>query len=185
MSSRQEVSRCWKTDQRVDRKHESVLHAVAVLICFLQCYTNIFQLLLSWWLLMWNPTGSVVSVTGARQQSTTSQSRNDGRSHEPWAKKRVYNMFMFWPNKGPAGPMVLWDVLMLNVIAHLLFVFVVVVMVTVLVVQGNSGLGFSIAGGTDNPHIGEDPSIFITKVIPGGAAAQDGRLRWDDRVMRA
>uniref|UniRef100_A0A671R6U9 Disks large homolog 1 n=1 Tax=Sinocyclocheilus anshuiensis TaxID=1608454 RepID=A0A671R6U9_9TELE len=35
---------------------------------------------------------------------------------------------------------------------------------------GNSGLGFSIAGGTDNPHIGEDPSIFITKVIPGGAA---------------
>ncbi|KAJ3595453.1 hypothetical protein NHX12_004756 [Muraenolepis orangiensis] len=29
--------------------------------------------------------------------------------------------------------------------------------------RGNSGLGFSIAGGTDNPHIGEDPSIFITK----------------------
>ncbi|KAK1879033.1 Disks large like 1 [Dissostichus eleginoides] len=43
--------------------------------------------------------------------------------------------------------------------------------------RGNSGLGFSIAGGVDNPHIGEDPSIFITKVIPGGAAAQDGRLR--------
>lgn len=44
-------------------------------------------------------------------------------------------------------------------------------------VQGNSGLGFSIAGGTDNPHVGDDPSIFITKIIPGGAAAQDGRLR--------
>lgn len=43
--------------------------------------------------------------------------------------------------------------------------------------QGNSGLGFSIAGGTDNPHVGDDPSIFITKIIPGGAAAQDGRLR--------
>uniref|UniRef100_A0A4W6CAD1 Discs, largehomolog 1 n=1 Tax=Lates calcarifer TaxID=8187 RepID=A0A4W6CAD1_LATCA len=43
---------------------------------------------------------------------------------------------------------------------------------------GNSGLGFSIAGGTDNPHIGEDPSIFITKIIPGGAAAQNGRLRY-------
>lgn len=43
--------------------------------------------------------------------------------------------------------------------------------------QGNSGLGFSIAGGIDNPHIGEDPSIFITKIIPGGAAAQNGRLR--------
>uniref|UniRef100_A0A671UN24 Disks large homolog 1 n=1 Tax=Sparus aurata TaxID=8175 RepID=A0A671UN24_SPAAU len=49
---------------------------------------------------------------------------------------------------------------------------------------GNSGLGFSIAGGTDNPHIGEDPSIFITKVIPGGAAAQDGRLRVNDVILR-
>ncbi|NXJ84300.1 DLG1 protein, partial [Trogon melanurus] len=44
---------------------------------------------------------------------------------------------------------------------------------------GNSGLGFSIAGGTDNPHIGDDSSIFITKIIAGGAAAQDGRLRYD------
>uniref|UniRef100_A0AAR2J2U4 Disks large homolog 1 n=1 Tax=Pygocentrus nattereri TaxID=42514 RepID=A0AAR2J2U4_PYGNA len=51
-------------------------------------------------------------------------------------------------------------------------------------VQGNSGLGFSIAGGTDNPHIGEDPSIYITKVIPGGAAAQDGRLRVNDVILR-
>uniref|UniRef100_A0A667ZI99 Disks large homolog 1 n=1 Tax=Myripristis murdjan TaxID=586833 RepID=A0A667ZI99_9TELE len=51
-------------------------------------------------------------------------------------------------------------------------------------VTGNSGLGFSIAGGTDNPHIGEDPSIFITKVIPGGAAAQDGRLRVNDVILR-
>uniref|UniRef100_A0A669CYT6 Disks large homolog 1 n=1 Tax=Oreochromis niloticus TaxID=8128 RepID=A0A669CYT6_ORENI len=50
--------------------------------------------------------------------------------------------------------------------------------------SGNSGLGFSIAGGTDNPHIGEDPSIFITKVIPGGAAAQDGRLRVNDVILR-
>uniref|UniRef100_A0A673KEW2 Disks large homolog 1 n=1 Tax=Sinocyclocheilus rhinocerous TaxID=307959 RepID=A0A673KEW2_9TELE len=49
---------------------------------------------------------------------------------------------------------------------------------------GNSGLGFSIAGGTDNPHIGEDPSIFITKIIPGGAAAQDGRLRVNDCILR-
>lgn len=44
--------------------------------------------------------------------------------------------------------------------------------------QGNTGLGFSIAGGSDNPHIGEDPSIYITKIIPGGAAAADGRLRY-------
>lgn len=50
--------------------------------------------------------------------------------------------------------------------------------VNVCVSQGNSGLGFSIAGGTDNPHVGDDPSIFITKIIPGGAAAQDGRLRF-------
>uniref|UniRef100_A0A671TD06 Disks large homolog 1 n=1 Tax=Sinocyclocheilus anshuiensis TaxID=1608454 RepID=A0A671TD06_9TELE len=50
--------------------------------------------------------------------------------------------------------------------------------------SGNSGLGFSIAGGTDNPHIGEDPSIFITKIIPGGAAAQDGRLRVNDCILR-
>lgn len=42
--------------------------------------------------------------------------------------------------------------------------------------QGNSGLGFSIAGGIDNPHIPDDPGIFITKIIPGGAAAMDGRL---------
>uniref|UniRef100_A0A3P8RFQ6 Disks large homolog 1 n=1 Tax=Astatotilapia calliptera TaxID=8154 RepID=A0A3P8RFQ6_ASTCA len=51
-------------------------------------------------------------------------------------------------------------------------------------VTGNSGLGFSIAGGTDNPHIGDDPSIFITKIIPGGAAAQNGRLRVNDRIVR-
>uniref|UniRef100_A0A674AM81 Disks large homolog 1 n=1 Tax=Salmo trutta TaxID=8032 RepID=A0A674AM81_SALTR len=50
--------------------------------------------------------------------------------------------------------------------------------------RGNSGLGFSIAGGTDNPHIGEDPSIFITKIIPGGAAAQDERLRLNDCILR-
>ncbi|XP_068175161.1 disks large homolog 4-like isoform X2 [Antennarius striatus] len=50
--------------------------------------------------------------------------------------------------------------------------------------RGNSGLGFSIAGGTDNPHIGDDPSIFITKIIPGGAAAQNGRLRVNDCIMR-
>uniref|UniRef100_A0A3Q1G406 PDZ domain-containing protein n=1 Tax=Acanthochromis polyacanthus TaxID=80966 RepID=A0A3Q1G406_9TELE len=50
--------------------------------------------------------------------------------------------------------------------------------------QGNSGLGFSIAGGTDNPHIGDDPGIFITKIIPGGAASEDGRLRVNDCILR-
>ena len=46
-----------------------------------------------------------------------------------------------------------------------------------LCVQGNTGLGFSIAGGTDNPHVEGDPSIFITKIISNRAAAIDGRLR--------
>uniref|UniRef100_A0A8C5XAL3 Disks large homolog 1 n=1 Tax=Malurus cyaneus samueli TaxID=2593467 RepID=A0A8C5XAL3_9PASS len=41
-----------------------------------------------------------------------------------------------------------------------------------------------IAGGTDNPHIGDDASIFITKIIAGGAAAQDGRLRVNDCILR-
>uniref|UniRef100_A0A8U8B0W6 Uncharacterized protein n=1 Tax=Geospiza parvula TaxID=87175 RepID=A0A8U8B0W6_GEOPR len=49
--------------------------------------------------------------------------------------------------------------------------------------RGNSGLGFSIAWGTDNPHVGDDPGIFITKIIPGGAAAQDGRLRVNDSIL--
>ncbi|XP_075747258.1 MAGUK family member discs large 1 isoform X2 [Rhipicephalus microplus] len=50
--------------------------------------------------------------------------------------------------------------------------------------RGGAGLGFSIAGGTDNPHIGEDPSIYITKLISGGAAAADGRLQVNDIILR-
>lgn len=49
--------------------------------------------------------------------------------------------------------------------------------------RGNSGLGFSIAGGTDNPHIGNDASIYITKLIAGGAAAADGRLGVNDIIV--
>uniref|UniRef100_W8B7B7 Disks large 1 tumor suppressor protein n=1 Tax=Ceratitis capitata TaxID=7213 RepID=W8B7B7_CERCA len=49
--------------------------------------------------------------------------------------------------------------------------------------RGNSGLGFSIAGGTDNPHIGTDTSIYITKLIQGGAAATDGRLCINDIIV--
>ncbi|XP_032080653.1 disks large homolog 1 isoform X2 [Thamnophis elegans] len=49
--------------------------------------------------------------------------------------------------------------------------------------RGNSGLGFSIAGGTDNPHVEDDSGVFITKIIPGGAAAQDGRLRVNDCIL--
>lgn len=50
--------------------------------------------------------------------------------------------------------------------------------------RGGAGLGFSIAGGTDNPHIGDDTAIYITKLIPGGAAAADGRLRVDDTILQ-
>jgi len=47
--------------------------------------------------------------------------------------------------------------------------------------QGATGLGLSIAGGTDNPHVADDYSIYITKILDGGAAAIDGRLRYDFR----
>lgn len=50
--------------------------------------------------------------------------------------------------------------------------------------KGTSGLGFSIAGGQDNPHIVNDPSIYVTKIIGGGAAAHDGRLKKDDIILR-
>ncbi|KAK9745494.1 Guanylate kinase [Popillia japonica] len=50
--------------------------------------------------------------------------------------------------------------------------------------RGTAGLGFSIAGGTDNPHIGDDTAIYITKLIPGGAASTDGRLRINDCILQ-
>ena len=48
--------------------------------------------------------------------------------------------------------------------------------------RGGAGLGFSIAGGTDNPHVTNDASIYITKIIDGGAAAVDGRLKVNDII---
>ncbi|XP_033354541.1 disks large 1 tumor suppressor protein-like isoform X4 [Bombus vosnesenskii] len=50
--------------------------------------------------------------------------------------------------------------------------------------RGGAGLGFSIAGGTDNPHFGNDTAIYITKLIPGGAASGDGRLRVNDTILQ-
>lgn len=50
--------------------------------------------------------------------------------------------------------------------------------------KGTQGLGFSIAGGSDNPHVGTDSSIYVTKIIPGGAAAQDGRMHEQDIILR-
>ncbi|GLV41255.1 discs large 1, partial [Carabus blaptoides fortunei] len=50
--------------------------------------------------------------------------------------------------------------------------------------RGGAGLGFSIAGGTDNPHVGDDTAIYITKLIPGGAASADGRLQVNDSILQ-
>lgn len=46
-----------------------------------------------------------------------------------------------------------------------------------------TGLGFSIAGGIGNQHIPGDNSIYITKIIEGGAAQKDGRLQIGDRLL--
>ena len=43
---------------------------------------------------------------------------------------------------------------------------------------------FSIAGGMDNPHVSNDTSIFIIKIIDGGAAANDGRLKVNDIITQ-
>ena len=56
-------------------------------------------------------------------------------------------------------------------------------MVEMLLVKGNKGLGFSIAGGIGNQHIPGDNGIFVTKVIDGGAAQLDGRLAVGDRLL--
>uniref|UniRef100_F6PLQ2 Uncharacterized protein n=1 Tax=Ciona intestinalis TaxID=7719 RepID=F6PLQ2_CIOIN len=53
----------------------------------------------------------------------------------------------------------------------------------ILLERGSAGLGFSIAGGRDNPLEPQDGSIYITKIIPGGAAAADGRLRAGNAIM--
>jgi hypothetical protein len=45
------------------------------------------------------------------------------------------------------------------------------------------GLGFTIAGGVGSPHLAGDDSIFISKLIAGSVAEQDGRLSVGDRVI--
>eukprot|EP00043_Microstomoeca_roanoka_P005535 m.56385 g.56385 ORF g.56385 m.56385 type:complete len:898 (-) comp13011_c0_seq1:187-2880(-) len=47
----------------------------------------------------------------------------------------------------------------------------------------NGGLGFTIAGGKDTPHVAGNDGIFITKIIPGGAAHEDGRLAVGDKII--
>lgn len=50
-------------------------------------------------------------------------------------------------------------------------------------VKGGSGLGFSIAGGLGNQHIPGDNGIYVTKIMAGGAAHRDGRLRVGDKLL--
>lgn len=45
------------------------------------------------------------------------------------------------------------------------------------------GLGFSIAGGVGNQHVPGDNSIYVTKIIEGGAAHKDGRLQIGDKLI--
>ncbi|OXU31927.1 hypothetical protein TSAR_008232, partial [Trichomalopsis sarcophagae] len=56
--------------------------------------------------------------------------------------------------------------------------------VEITILRRESGLGFSIAGGIDNPHLQNDYHIYITKIIPDGAAAIDGRLRINDIIEK-
>lgn len=49
--------------------------------------------------------------------------------------------------------------------------------------KGSGGLGFSIAGGVGNEHVPGDTDIYVTKIIDGGAAAHDGRLRVNDKIL--
>lgn len=46
------------------------------------------------------------------------------------------------------------------------------------------GLGFSIAGGIGNEHVKDDDGIFVTKIISGGAAEEEGTLSVGDRIMQ-
>ena len=59
-------------------------------------------------------------------------------------------------------------------------------MQTIFPYLSNRGYTFKIflAGGIDNPHIGTDTSIYITKLIPGGAASNDKRLKVNDIITK-
>ena len=50
--------------------------------------------------------------------------------------------------------------------------------------KGATGLGFTIAGGRDNQHIPDDDGIYVTRIIAGGAAQQDGRLQVGDKILK-
>lgn len=55
---------------------------------------------------------------------------------------------------------------------------------SILLEKDHTGLGFSISGGWDTPHYPNDPHIYITKIIPSGVSAVDGRLRVNDCLLK-
>ncbi|XP_039279782.1 protein scribble homolog isoform X7 [Nilaparvata lugens] len=57
----------------------------------------------------------------------------------------------------------------------------------VTLVKAGGSLGFSIIGGTDHsciPFGGANPGIFVSHVVPGGIAANSGKLRMGDRILK-
>lgn len=50
--------------------------------------------------------------------------------------------------------------------------------------RNQKGLGFSIAGGIGNEHVKDDDGIFVTKIISGGAAEEEGTLSVGDRILQ-
>ncbi|XP_076348228.1 disks large homolog 1-like isoform X2 [Tachypleus tridentatus] len=54
---------------------------------------------------------------------------------------------------------------------------------TIELVKGNKGLGFSIAGGIGNQHVPGDNGIYITKIVVGEAAHLDGTLNVGDKLI--
>ncbi|XP_029409957.1 disks large homolog 1-like [Nannospalax galili] len=49
--------------------------------------------------------------------------------------------------------------------------------------KGPKGFGFSIAGGVGNQHVPGDNSIYVTKIIEGGAAHKDSKLQIGDKLL--
>ncbi|XP_033123466.1 synaptojanin-2-binding protein-like [Anneissia japonica] len=49
--------------------------------------------------------------------------------------------------------------------------------------RGNTGLGFNIKGGKDQPYLPLETGIFVTKIRDDGAAAKDGRLQLGDKIL--
>jgi len=55
--------------------------------------------------------------------------------------------------------------------------------VTLINWRKNDPLGFSISGGIDKEHIPGDSRIYITRIVEGGNASNDGRLSIGDRIL--